>query len=143
MLRKTGIVVVACKGGHHRAPTVASHLRCDYVVHCVIQYLSIDHIAGIIYTCYGHSPESRGPGMKWLDVDRYAHVGWDWYGFSDDVKWMDANATPYLERGDVVIVEAVHNSYYVSVMRLHDSLRVEMTFAWLLPRTVRHSLWSI
>ena len=33
MLRKMGIVVVACKGGRHRAPTVASHLRCDYVVH--------------------------------------------------------------------------------------------------------------
>ena len=64
MLCITGIVVVACNGGHHRAPTVASHLRCDYVVHCVIHYLSIDHIAGIIYTCYRRSPESRGSGMN-------------------------------------------------------------------------------
>ena len=136
MLRKMGIVVVACKGGRHRAPTVASHLRCDYVVHCVIHYLSIDHIAGIIYTCYRHSPESRGPGMKWLVEDRYAHVGWDWYGFEGDAKWTDDYAAPYLERGDVVIVEEVYDLDYVSVTRLRDRLTVEMTYAWLLPLTV-------
>ena len=144
MLCITGIVVVACNGGHHRAPTVASHLECDYVVHCVIQNFSIDDIAGIIYTCHGNRPESLGPGMNWLRRTACkqrveAYVGWAWYGFENDDKWTDPNSAPYLERGDVVIVEAVHNSYYVSVMRLHDSLSVEMTFAWLLPRTVRHS----
>ena len=108
----------------------------DYVVHCVIHDLSIDHIAGIIYTCYGHSPESRGPGMKWLVVDRYAHVGWDWYGFQNDDKWADAYAAPYLERGDVVIVEEVYALDYVSVTRRHDGFKVEMTFAWLLPLAV-------
>ena len=135
-LRKMGIVVVVCKGGHHRAPTVASHLRCDYVVHCVIHFLSIDHIAGIIYTCYRRSPESRGSGMNWLDLDRYAHVGWDWYGFEDDDKWTDAYAAPYLERGDVVIVEEVYALDYVSVTRRHDGFKVEMTCAWLLPLVV-------
>ena len=115
---------------------MASHLRCDYVVHCVIHYLSIDHIAGIIYTCYRRSPESRGSGMNWLDLDRCAHVGWDWYGFEDDDKWTDAYAAPYLERGDVVIVEEVYALDYVSVRRRHDGFKVEMTFAWLLPLTV-------
>ena len=136
MLRNKGIVVVACKGGHHRAPTVASHLRCDYVVHCVIHYLSIDHIAGIIYTCYRRSPESRGSGMNWLDLDRCAHVGWDWYGFQNDDKWADDYAAPYLERGDVVIVEEVYALDYVSVTRRHDGFKVEMAFAWLLPLVV-------
>ena len=74
--------------------------------------------------------------MKWLDVDRYAHVGWDWYGFEDDDKWTDAYAAPYLERGDVVIVEEVYDLSYVSVTRLHDGFKVEMTFAWLLPLAV-------
>ena len=120
---------------------MASHLRCDYVVHCVIHDLSIDHIAGIVYTCDGHSPESRGPGMKWLGGTAsrqrvQAHVGWDWYGFEDDAKWTDANTAPYLERGDVVIVEEVYDLTYVSVTRLYDRLSVEMTFAWLLPLTV-------
>ena len=104
-------------------------------------YLSIDHIAGIIYTCYRHSPESRGPGMKWLDGTAsrqrvQAHVGRDWYGFEDDAKWTDAYAAPYLERGDVVIVEEVYALDYVSVTRRHDGFKVEMTVAWLLPLVV-------
>ena len=74
--------------------------------------------------------------MKWMHVDRYAHVGWDWYGFQNDDKWADDYAVPHLERGDVVIVEEVYALDYVSVTRIHDGFKVEMTFAWLLPLAV-------
>ena len=141
MLRTTGIVVVGCKGGNHRAPTVASQLRCDYVFHCVIDEITVDHIAGIIYTCYGYSAKAHAPAMRWLhglaSVQKAeAYVGWSWYGFDDDAKCADAEAAAYLQCGDIVSVEEVYQDFYVSVTRISDGRRVNMHFAWLLPNSV-------
>ena len=135
-LRTRGIVLVMCKGGHHRAPTVVSQLKCDYKIHCVIANFSIERVAGIIYTCYGYSRQSHVSAMKcWalsLPPEKKAYVGWAWYGFHGDANWADANAAPYLHCGDIVTVVEVYEDVYVSVCSM-DGRKVQMHFAWLLP----------
>ena len=135
-LRTRGIVLVMCRGGHHRAPTVVSQLKCDYKFHCVLAKFSIEYVAGIIYTCYGYSWKSHASAMMcWvhsLHPENKACVGWAWYGFHGDDKWADDNAAPYLDCGDIVTVEEVYEDVYVSVCGL-DGSKVQMHFAWLLP----------
>lgn len=55
-LRKYGIVLVACKGGNHRAPTVADGLRCpsSFIVHATLRtrrHIHYEHIAALIHAC--------------------------------------------------------------------------------------------
>ena len=56
VLRKHGIVLVACKGGNHRAPTVADGMKHQsrFIVHATLRTrntIRYEHIAVLVYAC--------------------------------------------------------------------------------------------
>ena len=57
MLREHGIVLVACKGGNHRAPTVADYMKrgCRFIVHATLctrrPQLCSEDVAVLVHAC--------------------------------------------------------------------------------------------
>lgn len=85
VVREKGVVIVACKGGNHRAPTVAEALSSNkrHTVHLTLDHVSVQSVAILVGTCVGDGHLSKEywcarrlqqPGQTSPD----AYLGWHW-----------------------------------------------------------------
>jgi hypothetical protein len=91
VLELEGVVVVACKGGNHRAPTVAADVGgATYTIHSCTTRLGYTGMARALMTCLRPYPEVFQDHLTQVVADvennrsEYT-VGWDWYGFAGHV----------------------------------------------------------
>ena len=86
VVQAKGVVVVACKGGNHRAPTVAGALSSNkrHTVHLTLDPVSVRSVAILVGTCVtdGHLSKEywcarrlQQPGQTSPD----AYLGWHWH----------------------------------------------------------------
>jgi hypothetical protein len=91
VLELEGVVVVACKGGNHRAPTVAAEVwGASYTIHSCTTWLGYTDIARVLMTCLRPYPEVFQDHLIQVVADDENNrseytVGWDWYGFAGHV----------------------------------------------------------
>ena len=117
VLDEQGLVLVGCKGGNHRSPTVAANLRkTEYVVHCTIYNVTLREAQVIVATVLEPAQSTMRHEIiaAGLGHQGFGYLAWDWYGFMNDEQ-----DTPLLESGSILMIETIDRHGYVDV-RLHS-----------------------
>lgn len=86
ILRRFGIVVIGCKSGVHRAPTmseiVQEQARNPYVVHCCVRNVSALEAAVLVRSCIHSRKFSTAiHAGQLVNMKRQICLGWKWYGY--------------------------------------------------------------
>ena len=142
VLQKHGIVLVACKGGNHRSPTVASELKDigRFVVHATLRTrlpLCFEDIASLVHACVVCSSRSAFYDSLIRDSedaesDMQLCVGWT----AADLKTHEVDArASYVEAGaNVCILKTFEDWCCVKDNETGHTCTIPVT--WLVPNSV-------
>ena len=140
MLASRGIVLVMCKGGNHRAPTVAHEMsqRGRYVIHATLRGTSIPpaHVACLIHACVRCQSRDTFYNMLFTMPNERLCVGWT-PGNPDTRETL--MEVPYVRHGArVQVLEADETYCMVRVVATGHTCKLPLT--WLLPESVCKSV---
>ena len=139
-LDQNGIVFVLCKGGNHRAPTVASRVQgADYVVNYVTVPLHTSDIVAMVMTCWMPSPSCfidhvNSAITSWCNHQSQYTVAWRWYGF-----YRHESSDPFIQVGDAFLIRdpvATGATSCVVTACLADGRRISIPFGYAMPLRV-------
>ena len=139
VLASHGIVLVMCKGGRHRAPTVAHEMsqKGRYVVHATLRWPSISpaHVACLIHACVRCRSRDTFYNMLLTMPNQRLCVGWS--PGNPDTRETHTEV-PYVKHGArVQVLEADETDCVVRVAPTEYTCKLPLT--WLLPESVCQS----
>jgi hypothetical protein len=149
VLRRHGIVLVTCKGGNHRAPTVADSMKrgSRFIVHATLRTrypLRSDHIAILVHACVkNRSADSfyrlLTQELEGKRCDIHWCAGWQ-AGDLDTGEWDTSKQFP--KAGADVEVLSVRDSW-CTVEEKDTGCTYTLPITWLVPKCVfeRRECW--
>ena len=137
ILQRHGIVIPVCKGGNHRAPTVAARVGANspnaYTVHCTISHMTFDQVMLIIRSCFRtkvplatYSKILRSPALRYQLC-----LGWPWEGFKEAPEERIPAGIPFAEWE-----EDEYNDEMLVVTLTSGMQKSRVPFSWTLPVAV-------
>ena len=140
VLRQKGVVVVVCKGGNHRAPTVAAELSSAkrHVVHLTMDDVSVEDVAVLVGSCIGDGRlstqlcESAGGQNNfgpWTCC-----IGWEWCWTRSGTRW--SLASDPLEFGTLIHHVTPSDTSGCVIVHTVDGRTATVDTRWVIPEDI-------